>query len=204
MSTKNIIDNPMEDGEEGINVNYSVNRLEKISSQLRFVGNAVFLSTLINLFSTFASFYFSRQWNAIIALKNSGQNSGYYYSTYGVEQSFYIAAFLSFIFFAISVFLLITYDKQKRQGNVLFEEISDELQWWTLEKNVSGIKKKNDSNSLERERPILRIRIALREYVHTTELPLLKGTSSIALYLLLNILSAVSTAIAMYMSAGIY
>jgi hypothetical protein len=192
------------DSSDKFDVNYSVTRLEKISSQLRFIGNIILLLTLFNMFSTIAAFYFSQVWNVIIAknaLKDPFGYSTYNYSTYTVEQSFYIAASLSFIFLIICIFLLITFDKQKRQGNVLFEEISDELQWWMLSKNSSDTNKENNI-LVEKERPILRIRIALREFAHTTDLPLMRSSYGSIMYFLLNIISTALTAFALFLTAG--
>jgi hypothetical protein len=177
---------------------YIVDRLEKISSHLRIAGNVVFVSTLANLFSTFAVTFFSRQ----LALANElykayPNNYSFSYSRNIDQQFLYVTVFLASLFFCFSIFSLLTYDRNKKQGNVLFEELSDELEWRVKETNNE--KKIN----IPKENPVLRTRIALREYTYTTELPLVKGQYSITLYFILNIVLLILTGVFIFYSGYI-
>lgn len=73
-----------------------------------------------------------------------------------------------------NLFLLVMRDSLKKRGDALFEELSDELQWHALGK-ISNEK-------LAESRPRLSIRVALRTYARTTDLPLVPGRYGEAVY----------------------
>jgi hypothetical protein len=62
---------------------------------------------------------------------------------------------------------LFLYDRRRRHGDVLFEELSNELQWQAV--SGSSIPKAAES------RPSIENRVTLRNYVQASDLPLVPG-----------------------------
>jgi hypothetical protein len=100
--------------------------------------------------------------------------------------------FVSLIMFeVVNFFLIVIYDSRLKQGNAIFEEISDELQW-----NINKTSTDNTKTSATAEkRPELETRIILRTYARTTDLPLFPGKYGPALYIFLSIISFFLSAI---------
>jgi hypothetical protein len=94
--------------------------------------------------------------------------------------------FVSLIMFeVVNFFLIVIYDSRLKQGNAIFEEISDELQW-----NINKTSWDNTKTSATAEkRPELETRIILRTYARTTDLPLFPGKYGPAFYIFLSIIS---------------
>lgn len=78
---------------------------------------------------------------------------------------------------------IVMYEYLRKKGDVLFEEISDELQWYVQSDGpdigVQGTAEK---------RPILRARIVLRAFAQNTDLPLVPGKFGPAVYVLVNMI----------------
>jgi hypothetical protein len=91
---------------------------------------------------------------------------------------------LSILLFPIySLWMLIRFDSLKRKGDVVFKELSDELQWYVrYEKDKRGM-----SEPSARSRPELSTRIVLREYAASTTLPLVPSDFGPTIYALTNI-----------------
>lgn len=77
------------------------------------------------------------------------------------------------------VFTLFMHEKLRKNGDVIFNEVSDELQW-QLERDHD-----TSSNRAETERPQLLIRIILRSFIRNTDLPVAPGKLGPLVYFLL-------------------
>lgn len=87
---------------------------------------------------------------------------------------------------ALPAFILAGYFERLRKiGDVLFLEISDELQW-----NIRS-KEMRSEESAARERPKLDVRITLRSFARASDLPLIPGKFGPAIYIAINVLIAV-------------
>jgi len=103
-------------------------------------------------------------------------------------------AFLSGIISATILISVLRYERIRRHGNTLFEEISDELQW-QLFQNVSKLGKG--------QRPSLEVRLALRTYNESAQLPFFGGKRGGQIYALLNIsITILAAFIAAFYSLG--
>lgn len=74
------------------------------------------------------------------------------------------------------------HDAIRRRGNVLFEEVSNELHW--------GGKESKDVTAPEAEhsdRPTLDARITLRSFVYASDLPLVPGKFGPSIYVVVNL-----------------
>src|SRR5204863_291803 len=78
----------------------------------------------------------------------------------------------------INLVFLFAYDNLKKRGDAIFEELSDELQWRLVPGNETITPK---------SRPRLDTRIAMREYILSTDLPLTRGKSGMQLYFALSV-----------------
>lgn len=85
------------------------------------------------------------------------------------------------IFTASNLALIVFRDSIRRVGESLFEEISDELQWFVAGQLSPS---KNDSPP---SRPPLEIRYALRRFARDTDLPLVSGSTGPAAYAAINL-----------------
>jgi hypothetical protein len=73
---------------------------------------------------------------------------------------------------------LIGFDRDRRRGNSIFEEVSDELQWSVLTR----------ASEPPRQRPDLAIRIALRGFNDASKLPITRGYRGVQIYGIVNVL----------------
>ncbi|WP_233846358.1 hypothetical protein [Paraburkholderia sp. HD33-4] len=98
------------------------------------------------------------------------------------------AFFLDFAFARLSLFfsiaaalcifiVLVMRDSLRRRGNALFEELSDELQWYAIGDH------RGEARSGSTSRPPLEIRVVLRSYARTTDLPMVPGRYGEAIYM---------------------
>jgi len=74
---------------------------------------------------------------------------------------------------------LIVWNRQRDRGMILYEEISDELEW----RHRTYRPANGAQNGNEGKRPDLGIRLILREFLASTSLPLVPGPSSGVMYL---------------------
>jgi hypothetical protein len=109
------------------------------------------------------------------------------YSDINRNYTFSPSEFLTFIImFLVGAFLsLVIYDYTRRNGDALFDEISDELQW-NLTKSL-----KATSSDIRSEKPALTARVILREYTTSIDLPLVRGKHGIAIYAAVNICNVI-------------
>lgn len=72
------------------------------------------------------------------------------------------------------------YETFRREGDALFEEISDELEW--------DIRSRRISAKMPQEKPELAVRTVLRKFARASDLPLIPGRFGPAIYAGLNLL----------------
>jgi hypothetical protein len=130
-------------------------KLQNITTKLRIIGITIFLITVFAL-----------------ALAIGSLTNRYMYHDF---------LYFVIILVILSLSLLVVYDYQRRRGDVLFEEVSDELQW-NLTKTL-----KEQTDSPRPNRPDLLARIVLRQYNTSIDLPLARGKNGIMIYVLVNV-----------------
>ncbi len=118
-------------------------------------------------------------------------------------QIFDVSSSLVLLFFWLLLGVLSTalielfrYDQIRREGDAIFEEISDELEWHMKSKNnVESPPSSSDS-------PNLRTRTILRKYVYTVDLPLAQGNPRISvIYAFTNLIISLMSIIAVAISS---
>jgi hypothetical protein len=136
---------------------HEIERLNRITTSLRYTTLAVAAATLAVVFyGVFIAFFFS--WSG---RKHTDVWQG--------DITFNVAMLLVVTFVAVS--LIVYQDIQRRKGNVIYEEISDEFQ-------REGALPSGKS---------LEARLILRSFVHSSELPLAPGRYGPLIYFLVNI-----------------
>jgi hypothetical protein len=84
-----------------------------------------------------------------------------------------------------AVLCVLTYDRQIRQGNAIYQEISDELEWRVHPTNKQD--QVLESEEKTGDPPNLRVRIVLREFILSTRLPLVSSDNGPMIYTVLNV-----------------
>ena len=129
-----------------------------MSLGLRYNGLLAFLMTLVNLIAT--AFLLSR---------------------YAVVWNSSLLNALPLLTCVVAVLCVALYEYFRRQGNVLYDEISDELEW-----NVRSARLA-EGGKLAEYPPDVNVRIVVRMFAHATDLPLFPGDKGPAIYVLLNL-----------------
>lgn len=136
--------------------------LEHLTGRLRMTARLVALFTLGSFFGALAIGFFQR-------------------TSYFVHV--YVVGF-GLCFPLVSIFLVLQFDLLKRKGDIVFKELSDELQWYVRygpEEQIAG------GEPTAETRPELLTRIVLREYAYSTALPLVSSSANgPALYAIVN------------------
>ena len=99
---------------------------------------------------------------------------------------FYFAVFAD----AFAVLFVTFYEIAVKRGNVLFEEISDELQWHIETEGILrpiNPKEATPKGPVAPERPAINVRVVLRSFAQATDLPLFPGRYGPAFYTLINL-----------------
>ncbi len=135
---------------------YSVNYLHRITKYLRLSGYLVIFSTVINL---------------VLLLSSS------FPGIFPLREASFFSVLFTIIIFGLAIF----YENQRKSGEAIFEEVSDELQWHIGYRS-------SIPNKVSEKKPELEIRIALRTFARTTDLPLIPGKFGPVLYIGINIL----------------
>lgn len=135
------------------NVEFFIDRLRYVTASLRMLGLLALLMTIVNV--TTVALYTELYWRNVALMQ------------------------LSVTLTVILV--LIFHEFKKKLGDTLFEEISDEMQWY-LVKDRKEMLKKSDKE----ETPPISARIQLREYVKTSDLPIIPGKFGPGVYVLIN------------------
>ncbi len=79
--------------------------------------------------------------------------------------------------------LVVLFETDRKEGDALFKEISDELQW-----NVRFSGGMSPESAPPEKRPNLNYRFALRLFAQSTDLPLTPGRYGPLAYLLINLM----------------
>lgn len=145
-------------------VTRSIRQLVQITQQLRILGTAVLLVTLIN---------FGFLLWIIARVARPG---------YGDFQD--INSLPSIILAMGTIVALGLFETLRKRGNAIFQELSDELQWHVGRPQAPG---------QPQERPFLDARVALRTFSAASELPLIPGRFSAAAYALLSLCIALGS-----------
>ena len=136
----------------------TIHRLAAISNSLRLYGLLLSMGTLFNILAPVAVVVF-------FALQQ-GQIVG----------TALIVAGLT----AINIMVAVMFDMLRKRGEVIFEEVSDEFQWYVG---------RTESSTMERPgpRPDFAVRLVLRDFARAGDLPLARGRNGPATYVVVNI-----------------
>lgn len=107
----------------------------------------------------------------------------------------YISVFNLYVA-VVSIFLLYRFDHLRKLGDAIFQELSDELEWSPYQRNA----KTNWSSTKPPgtlEVPRAKIRLAFREFLLSSTLPLAGREGGVRNYLLINVVSTFSVLILM-------
>lgn len=145
----------------------SLERLTRIGALLRWVGLLTFTFTCTNLVSVVLP---------LSPLPNLFELSSRTFSLLVLCSS------------ALALISVVVYESLRKQGDSLFEEVSDELQW-----NIRKAGRKTTAGAdyeatVADERPKLHTRIILRSFARATDLPLIPGKFGPAIYAGVNTL----------------
>ena len=108
---------------------------------------------------------------------------------HSVLSAFWLAG-VSVVVGGFTLVFSAVYDLAKREGDALFEEISDELQWKIASASHSEVYSRVEIDEIDQHakaRPELNARVVLRTFASSTELPLIPGRYGAALYVAINI-----------------
>lgn len=147
----------------------SLKELDFITARMRKIALIIFAFTLFNIF--FPVFIFSGALYTLVTKVFTDRE--YPYGTTNASIVIWI------IILFMTLIMIYIYESFRKKGDVLFEEISDELEW-----NV----KNHPENQGGNERPEINARISLRSFVKTTDLPFIPGKFGPAFYLVFNVL----------------
>jgi hypothetical protein len=147
-------------------VTRSIRELGRITQQLRIVGTAILVVTLIN--------FGILLWIVAQAARPA----------YAEAQN--LNSLPNIIFAMATIVALGIFETLRKRGNAIFQEVSDELQW--------HLGRTRDLDRPE-ERPFLDARVALRTFSAASELPLVPGRFSAAVYAALSLCIAVGSVV---------
>lgn len=108
---------------------------------------------------------------------------------------------IQFIISATGLFFVLVcvvyFETLRKRGDVIFEELSDDLQWYIRDgkKLQTHTGDYDDSESWAEERPTLSARIVLRAFSQAADLPLIPGRFGPAIYAGINLLFFLNLAV---------
>jgi len=145
------------------------------ASRLQFVGVLILVSTLVNIIVVLFGF-------ATIPAYTS--NHSINYSDVRDKYTLIVVAIFAFVVISSVIF-----DQLRRLGSVLFEEISDDLEWHidAERRTLDTLRVKESKNA-----PPLTVRLTLRHFAQSSELPLITGRQGLILYILLNLFVSIA------------
>jgi len=168
-------DNEIIEAENSANsLDDSLKSLGRITRALSLLSLTVLGGTSLNLIFSIFSFIF---FNYYISFRSErgyySGSEGHYYST--LMQFFITLTWMVCFAVIIAVYF---YESKRKRGEVLFEEISDELEWYVIGQ---------DKKRIAAERPKIDARVSLRSFVKTTDLPFIPSKYGPAFYLIINL-----------------
>jgi hypothetical protein len=167
---------PDEDNQAFVDLNENLELLTKTTRRLRWYSQIILISSLMSTMGVILAWLVRRT----------------YFFNFVADGGVMLPLFVIFLTLLISsavtaFFSTVLYEACRRRGDVLFEEISDELQWRIPPQAPTGLKSRIDS-SVAAMRPHLNVRITLRTYAKTTDLPLFPGKFGPGLYFIYNVI----------------
>jgi hypothetical protein len=142
-------------------------RLEHLTLQMRVIGQVAFFSCVAAIVSTFVE----------LSVRFGRRNVSF--EDFELQMPKLLTVTL-----CLGGFLLIAFfETRRRRGDVFFDELSNELQW-------SGPTR--PAKTVAQEKPPIRVRIILREFVQASDLPLLPGRYGPAAYAFIFIIVAIA------------
>jgi hypothetical protein len=130
--------------------------------RLRFIGQKI---QMLNLMLVFSILLTSTP-IMMVALK------GIRTIGYAIEPIY----FLSTTGFFMAIMCLVLYDRLRKNGDNIFDEITSELQWMSPTESLSN------KQFVPDVRPSLSVRIGLRDYVTSANLPFARGRNGPIVY----------------------
>ena len=140
------------------NIEQYLTSLQKTTLNLRVLGLQILLLTVLNLSGVLAmtSHIFQNQRGVLLTSTD--------------------------ILIGVIVLSAAFHDAMRRRGDVLFEEVSNELHWGGKESSdVTGSEAKHS------DRPTLDARITLRSFAYASDLPLIPGKFGPGIYIVVNL-----------------
>ncbi len=128
-----------------------------------------------------------------------------------VESPSFTFSILGFAVIGLPLFGLVylfLWDRIAKDGRVLYEEISDELEWkhrtFSKRYTLAELKSKAVNGTMETDvsngEPSIEVRVALRNFLHATTLPFIPNNFSGMFYALYFIACAVILAVVVYLN----
>jgi hypothetical protein len=158
--------------ESGSGVLEVLSQLERVTQRLHSLGRVAALLTLLSFLCALG----------VVGLQRASETA--------IAHLWGLPIGLAFPLAAIAA--IFQFDMLKRKGDILFKELSDELQWYVRygrEQMGAG------SEPSPEYRPQLRARIVLREYAYSTTLPLVSSTNGPLMYAVANVSFALIAAV---------
>ena len=136
-----------------------LNQLNRISVRLRHLGMMAFIFTPASLVSLVATLFVRWSFNGFSAMLAMN--------------------ILSLILIVSALVAAVMFEINRKEGDALFEEISDELQW--EEQLMRYYQKLADAEPTE-GRPFADVKIILRSFARAADLPIIPGKFGPAVY----------------------
>ncbi len=148
------------------------------------------------------------RWYSMMLLLTAAANTGLFLGAIAQSYGNHISKVFGEIFpygalsvgaTAMTLVLMYGFELSRRHGELLFQEISDELQWRMRPTKIQKENTGDDASRSSRKRsqmigkpPSINIRVILRQFVQQSELPFTRGSHGSIVYLGFNILMSVA------------
>jgi hypothetical protein len=152
----------------------SASVLGQVSMRLRMVGPVALVLSLANF--------------AILLWGIVRSNRGDLY----IAESM---ALTNLVLTVVTISVLGYFESLRKRGDAIFQELSDELQWYVGRSGSHSIFEGSSQSSSPRDRPLLEVRLMMRAFSAAAELPLSPGSSGGALYAFFNLMIAIASAV---------
>jgi hypothetical protein len=136
--------------------------LRRSTQKLQRIGRQVATVTFANIISAFVSY-------VVIAFHLVTESD----PRFNIPRTRLLETIISGALTLVALLLLVIYDVARKRGDTLYEEVSEDLEW--SPERRTGI------------RPDTNVRLTLREFSRSTDLPLVAGRMAITIYALVNL-----------------